>query len=268
MNLGSTIASVAGLPLPGSLRVNPRLAQWLRFRADGYVEVFSGKVELGQGIVTALAQIAADELDVSLDQVRMVPASTLTSPDEAITSGSLSVQESGTALRHACAEARAIYLSAAAARLAVPIETLSVDNGRIVGASGGGTSYWELVDDALLDRDATGQIAPKPSTAHRIVGTSVARRDLSDKIFGRPCFIHDLELPQMLHGRVLRPASTDATLVDIDDTGVWAQAGVIAVVRDGSFIGVLAQSESGADAALKVLAASAKWRQEIGRAHV
>src|SRR5438876_10284700 len=110
----------AGTPLPGSLRVNRKLSQWLKFHRDGYVEVFSGKVEIGQGILTALAQIVAEELDVALAQVRMMPATTARSPDEAVTSGSLSVQESGTALRHACAEARAIYLQAAAAKLDVP----------------------------------------------------------------------------------------------------------------------------------------------------
>ena len=133
-------------PLPASLRVNRRLSQWLKFHADGYVEVFSGKVEIGQGILTALAQIAAEELDVSLAQVRMVRASTAVSPDEAMTSGSLSVQDSGTALRHACAEARAIHLRIAAARLNTAIETLTVDNGNIVGANGASTSYWELAD--------------------------------------------------------------------------------------------------------------------------
>ena len=263
MNLAFNLASgaVAGTPLPGSLRVNRRLAQWLKFHVEGYVEVFSGKVEIGQGILTALAQIAAEELDVSLEQVRMVPASTAISPDEAITSGSLSVQESGTALRHACAEARAIYLNAAAARLGAPIETLSVDGGRIVSATGGETSYWELVDDDLLDRDATGRVAPKPASAHRIVGAPIARLDLGDKVFGAPCFIHDLELPRMLHGRVLRPPSADATLLDLDEAKVRALPNVVTVVRDGSFVGVLAESEAGADAALKELAAGATWRQ-------
>jgi CO/xanthine dehydrogenase Mo-binding subunit len=263
MNLAFNLASgaVAGTPLPGSLRVNRRLAQWLKFHVEGYVEVFSGKVEIGQGILTALAQIAAEELYVSLDQVHMVPASTTISPDEAITSGSLSVQESGTALRHACAEARAIYLNAAAARLGAPIETLSVDNGRIVSASGGETSYWELADDELLDRDATGRVAPKPASAHRIVGAPIARLDLGDKVYGAPCFIHDLELPRMLHGRVLRPPSADAALLDLDEAKVRALPDVVTVVRDGSFVGVVAESEAGADAALKELAAGATWRQ-------
>src|SRR3989454_1028141 len=158
---GAMSGAAASSPLPGSLRGNRRLSQWLRFRADGLVEIFSGKVEIGQGILTALAQIAAEELDVSLAQVRMMPASTAMSPDEAMTSGSLSVQESGTALRHACAEARAIYLSAAAVRLGEPVETFSVDNGRILSTTGGDTSYWELVDNDLLDSDASGQVEPK-----------------------------------------------------------------------------------------------------------
>jgi CO/xanthine dehydrogenase Mo-binding subunit len=247
--------------LPGSLRGNRRLSQWLKFHADGFVEIFSGKVEIGQGILTALAQIAAEELDVSIAQLRMVPASTAMSPDEAITSGSLSVQDSGTALRQACTEARAIYLHAAAARLGEPVESLAVVDGEIVSASGARTSYWQLAEGSLLDRDATGQVAPKPASAHHIVGEAIARLDLPDKIFGRPCFIHDLELPQMLHGRVLRPPFPDATLIDLDESEVCALPGVVAVVRDGSFVGVLAESEAGAEAASQKLAAGATWTQ-------
>src|SRR6202165_3233251 len=203
----------AASPLPGSLSGNRRLSQWLKFHVDGYVEVFSGKVEIGQGILTALAQIAAEELDVSLEQVRMVPASTTISPDEAVTSGSLSIQESGTALRHACAEARAIYVELAASRLETPVAALAVAAGRISAPGGAQTSYWELADDALLDREATGAVAPKAVAAHRIVGAAIERTDLPDKVFGRACFIHDLELPRLLHGRMLRPPSVGATLV-------------------------------------------------------
>jgi len=253
--------AAAGSPLPGSLRGNRRISQWLKFRADGFVEIFSGKVEIGQGILTTLAQIAAEELDVSLAQLRMVPASTAVSPDEAMTSGSLSVQESGTALRHACAEARAIYLSAAAARLGEPVESLTVAEGEIVSASGARTSYWALAAGNLLDHDVTAQVAPKPANAHHIVGEAIARLDLPGKIFGQPCFIHDLELPQMLHGRVLRPPSPGATLIDLDESEVRALPGVVAVVRDGSLVGVLAESEAGADAALQSLAVGATWRE-------
>jgi len=247
--------------LPGSLHVNRRLSQWLRFLPDGSIEVRSGKVEIGQGIATALAQIAAEELDVDIGRIRMLAASTATSPDEAVTSGSLSIQESGTALRYACAEARAIYLEAAAARLGVPAASLSVTDGDIVGASGARSSYAELADDALLEREASASVAPKQVSQHRLVGTPVQRLDLPQKVFGQPRYVHDLELPGMLHARVLRPPSPAATLVALDDTRARALPGVFAVVRDGSFAGVLAESEEIALKALAALAGGASWRQ-------
>lgn len=263
MNLAFRAASgeIDAKPLPGSLRVNPRLSQWLRFHPGGYLEVFSGKVEIGQGILTALAQIVAGELDVTLAQVRMVPASTARSPDEAVTSGSLSVQESGTALRHACAEARAIFLGLAAARLDAPIASLSVVAGRIGAAGAGETSYWDLAADGLLDREATGTVAPRPAHAHGIVGAAIERLDLPAKVFGGACFIHDLELPRMLHGRMLRAPSSGAILLELDEAPVRALRGVVDIVRDGAFIGVLAETEHAAEAAARKLGASAKWQE-------
>jgi CO/xanthine dehydrogenase Mo-binding subunit len=243
--------------LPGSLHVNRCLGQWLRFLPEGLVEVRSGKVELGQGIATALAQIVADELDVAPARVRMIPASTAASPDEAVTSGSLSVQESGTALRYACAEARAIYLEAAAARLGKPLDRLQVIDGEIVAVGGAHTSYWALADERLLDREATGGVAPKSS--HRVVGSSALRLDIPDKAFGRPRFVHDLALPGMLHGRVLRPPSPAAVLLSSDDAKVRALGAV--VVRDGNFLGVLAEREEVALKALDRLRDGAAWNE-------
>jgi len=217
MNLAFRLSAgdAGDLPkLPGSLHVNRRVGQWLRVLPEGIVEARSGKVELGQGILTALAQIVADELDIALARVRMIPASTATSPDEAVTSGSLSVQESGTALRYACAEARAIYLQAAATALRAPVERLKVIDGEIVAVGGAHTSYWALADDALLDREATASVPPK--SEQRLVGTPVLRLDIPDKAFGRPRFVHDLELPGMLHGRVLRPPSPAAVLLSLE----------------------------------------------------
>jgi len=110
--------------LPLSLAANPKLSSWLKFSAQGQVTVTPGKVEIGQGIVTALAQIAADELDVDISRLQMVRASTATSPNEGVTSGSLSVQQSGRALRHVCAEVRQIFLGLASERLGVGIDAL------------------------------------------------------------------------------------------------------------------------------------------------
>ncbi len=245
--------------LPGSLQTNRRLSQWLRLRADGIVEVFSGKVEIGQGILTAVAQIVADELDVDLARVRMVPASTAMSPNEGVTSGSLSVEHSGSALRYACAEARAIYLDAAAQRLGVAAQSLDVQDGAIVGPGNLSTSYWELADDNLLERDATAKIAPKPIAARRVAGTPAPRLDIPDKVFGKPRFIQDLVLPGMLHARVLRPPSPGATLSALDEAAAKDVPGIIAVVRDGSFAGVVAETEEAAQAAVARLGKAATW---------
>ncbi len=247
--------------LPGSLHLNRRLSQWLRFLPDGTIEVHSGKVEIGQGIATALAQIAAEELEVGIARIRMVPASTAGSPNEGVTSGSLSTQESGTALRYACAEARALYLDAAAARLGVPAASLAVADGEIVGFGDARTSYAELADDALLEREASASVAPKDAALHRIVGTSLPRLDLPQKIHGRPRYVHDLELPGMLHARVLRPPSPAAVLIELDDARARALPGVVTVVRDGNFVGLLAEREEIAQQALATLSQGAVWRE-------
>jgi len=247
--------------LPGGLHFNRRLSQWLRFLPDGTIDVRSGKVEIGQGITTALAQIAAEELDVRIERIRMATASTAGSPDEGVTSGSLSIQESGTALRYACAEARAIYLEAAAKRLGVAAESLSIADGEIVAPGGARSSYAELADDALLEREATAGVAPKQGAQHRLVGTPVQRLDLAQKIYGGPCFVHDLELSGMLHARVLRPPSPAATLQSLDDARARALPGVVAVARDGSFVGVLAEREETALQALAALRQGAVWRE-------
>ena len=259
---GQATGGDGNLPrLPGSLQLNRRLSQWLRFLPDGSIEVRPGKVEIGQGIVTALAQIAAEELDVRIERIRMRAASTADSPNEGMTSGSLSVQDSGTALRYACAEARAIYLAAAAQRLGIAAAGLTLSDGEFVSAGGARTSYAELADDALLEREATAGAAPKDAARHRIVGTTLPRLDLPSKVFGQPRFVHDLELPGMLHARVLRPPSPAAVLLTLDDARTRALPGVVAVVREGSFVGVLAEREETAVNALETLRQGASWQE-------
>ncbi len=265
MNLAFRLGAMPddGRPrLPGSLQVNRRLAQWLTLRADGVVEVRSGKVEIGQGILTALAQIVACELDVALHRIRMIPASTATSPDEAVTSGSLSVQESGSALRFAAAEARALYLAEAAARSGIALAVLGVADGEIVaGVEPTGMSYWNLADAQLLEREASAATQPKAAGALAIVGESAPRDDIPDKVFGHPRFIHDLDLPGMLHGTVLRPPSPAAQLEMLDESAARALPGVVAVVRDGSFVGVVGVSAAVVRAALELLRQAARWRE-------
>ena len=262
------MSSAGAVPLlPGSLNANRRLSQWLAIHADGTVWVRSGKVEFGQGIGTALAQIAAEELGVAVSRIHLVPASTAAGPNEGMTAGSLSVQDSGSALRQACAEVRVIYLQAAAKQLnlsAEQIPTLEVVDGSIQvrGDHGGlATSYWALADDALLECEANGQAMPKDAAAHVLTGQPVQRLDLPEKIRGRRRFIHDLTLPGMLYGRVVHPPSPGAVLVDVDLAGVQALPGVVTTVRDGSFLGLIADSDYRAERALNQLAAAAQWRE-------
>ena len=245
--------------LPGSLNANRRLDRWLRVNRDGTVTAFPGKVEIGQGILTALTQIVAEELDVALERVRLAPADTRYSPDEGMTSGSMSITDGGAALRYAAAEARDLLLQRAAARLGVSLEQLSVADGVVSARSGGSVTYWDLASDDLLAREATAEIAPKPASMHTIIGRPVPRHDIPAKVTGTPIYVHDLDLPGMLHGRIARPPSYEARLAGIDETEVSAMPGVVRVVRDGSFLGVVAEREEQAIRALTRLKRMARW---------
>ena len=240
-----------------SLQKNPRLAQWLRINSDGTVSVFSGKVEIGQGILTALSQIAAEELDVAPARIRMIAADTAHGPDEGITSGSQSIQESGTALRLACAHARALLLERASRQLGAPAEQLQVQDGT-VRAGKRSTTYWELAAPDLFECDVDDTAARKPVRDYRLVGKPAARLDLPDKIAGRPRFIQDMILPGMLFGRVVRPPRGFARLVSLDQSKVVTLPGTV-IVRDGSFVGVLCKREETAIAALLALREQSTW---------
>lgn len=245
--------------LPVSLTTNTRLSSWLKFSADDQVTVSTGKVEIGQGIVTALAQIAADELDIDIARVQMVRASTAASPNEGVTSGSLSIQQSGRALRHACADVRQIFLAAASERLGVGVDTLAIDDGTISGPGNVRTSYWELADEVSLDRDVSPDVTAKPFGQRAMAGTSAQRLDIPDKVFARRRFIHDAVLPGMLHGRALRPEVSGAALVKLNEEGARAVAGLVGIVHDGNFAGVVCETEDAAEKALKALRKGATW---------
>ena len=248
------------LTRPGSLEKNPRLSQWLRVHRDGTVSIYSGKVEIGQGILTALAQIAAEELGIAVERIRMVPADTAVSPDEGVTSGSLSIQDSGAALRRACAQARAVLLASAAARLAVSTRDVQVADG-VVRAGGRSASFWECADEALFDREIDDTAALRSPGDYRVVGKPTPRRDLPDKIAGQPRFIQDMALPGMLYGRIVRPPHNFAGLISLDDSKVKSMPGLAAIVRDGAFVGVLAEREDVAISVQRALRLAASWRE-------
>jgi nicotinate dehydrogenase subunit B len=245
--------------LPGSLNNNRMLDAWLRINPDGSATVFTGKVELGQGIVTALAQIAAEELDLPLARVKMISGDTGQTPNEGQTAGSQSIEASGTALRMAGAEVRAMLIELAAKRFGVGADTLKVSDGVITAADGRRVTYGELAGEANLHREATAKVAPKPPAEHKIVGQPIPRRDIPAKVTGGAAYVQDLRLPGMLHGRVVRPPRYGAKLDGFDEAAVKAVPGVVAVVRDGNFLGVIAAREEQAIKAREALKRSARW---------
>jgi len=261
MNPSAALGQIAPVKLPADLQNNKRLDSWLRINPDGTVEVFTGKVELGQGNTTALAQITAEELDVAFGRIRMRPTDTSHSPDESYTAGSASIEAGGSALRYAAADARATLLEMAAQKLSAPVDSLTVDDGVISGSAGTGRmSYWELASAGLLARDVRAGIALKAYSKRRIVGTSVPRIDIPAKVTGGEAYVQDMRLPGMLFGRVARPPSYGAQLTSFDDSSVKAMPGVVTVVRNGRFLGVVARREEQAIAARAVLQRATVWK--------
>ena len=269
---------MSGLPAASpSLTANPRLREWLDLSVDGVVTIRPGKVEYGQGVWTALAQIAAEELDVGLDQVRVAAVSTAGSPDEGVTSGSRSIQDCGGALHQVCAQVRAAFLAEAAGKLGADAAGLTIRRGvatagladtgladtglastglASTGTGQAGLSYWSLDEAALLERAAQLTVAPKAPDQWSVAGRSAPRIDLPDKVTGRPRFLHDQVLPGMLFGRVIRPPAPAATLDGVGQTDL--PAGTV-LVRDGSFLGVIAGTDRVAVAAAQQLAQAARW---------
>jgi nicotinate dehydrogenase subunit B len=257
LSVGPAVPSGAS-KLPADLAANPVLARWLDFSRDGEVTIQIGKVEYGQGIWTALAQVAAEELQVALARVRVAPVSTATSPDEGVTAGSLSVEDSGSALRQACAQARGLLLDAAARGLEVPGAALHVADGQIRTADGPTRlSYWTLAQPGLLDRPAGVPVPSRPPGQWSVAGRSARRLDIPDKVTGRPRFLHDLVLPGMAYGRVVRPPARAAELTGLAAPGLGREA---VLVRDGSFLGVVAGTDRAALRAAGRVAAAARWQ--------
>ena len=240
---------------PESLKAQPRLRQWLGLGPHGQMQAFSGKVDLGQGISQALRLIVAEELRLAPEQVDMVTASTRYSPDEAVTSGSLSVQHSGTALRCAAAHLREACRQAMAERCGVHAQAVACENGQfMVQGMLTRASYSELMTAAMVEAVIDTN---KLTSAHamRDVGmkpTQPLRPDVAAKVFGEFQYIHDLTLPGMCHGMVFRPGTMTAEVIENDMQALVAElrdpqgafhSDILCVHRNGLLLGVLTQSE-------------------------
>jgi nicotinate dehydrogenase subunit B len=229
--------------LPKSILDNPVLARWISFDRPGRVGLCVGKVELGQGITTALAQIAAEELEVSVDRIDSLPVDTDRSPDEAITAGSLSVEVSGAAVRLAAAQARAALLEAAAARLGTDAGALSCRDGGILrNGVATGLDFWSVEVDINWQQPVTGEVPVRPVVDYSVVGTSAPRPDLRVKA---ACggFIHDMALEGMLHVRIVRQPFRLARLARLDEAWLKRRYPEIAVLRKKDFLALVGPDE-------------------------
>ena len=246
---------------PGSLSTTPYLDSWIRIDADGGITVFTGKAELGQGFKTAFQQIAAEELDVPFASLKVVMADTSLTANEGYTSGSHSMQDSGTAIQNAAAQARAVLVEEAAKRLDLSAENLRAENGAVIAPDGRKLSYGQLVANDMLHVQAQASSKLKDPSTFKVMGQSIPRVDIPAKVTGGIAYVQDLRLPGMVHARVLRPPSYGAQLTDCDTAGVERLPGFVRVVRDGNFLAVVARGEFQAVKAMQVLSAAAKWKE-------
>ncbi|MBB3948936.1 xanthine dehydrogenase family protein molybdopterin-binding subunit [Aureimonas jatrophae] len=249
----------AGGARPGSLSQTPRLDSWIRVEADGRITVFTGKAELGQGIRTALWQVAVEELHADPALVTLQTADTSLTPDEGYTAGSQSMAESGTAIRHAGAQVRELLVAAASRRLGLDAGLLRAEYGRILAPDGRSLGFGDVAGDANTAQPAAPRSRLTDPAAFRIIGQSVPRRDLPAKLAGAPAYVQDLRLPGMLHARLVRPPQPRCRLLGVDVAATERMPGIEAVVREGSFLAVVARSEYEAIRGREQLAHDARW---------
>jgi nicotinate dehydrogenase subunit B len=246
----------------GSLSV-VRLGWWgessafetfIKITADGSVTAYNGHVDLGTGIRTALGQIVAEELDVSFARVVVVLGDTSRVPNQGATIASETIQITAVPLRKAAAQARQFLIARAAERLELPAEDLAIEDGLIRGKDNRSVSYGELIADDIIRLELGDDVPVKDVNAYTIVGQSVPRVDLPAKATGELVYVHDVRLPGMLHGRVVRPpyAGVDAgafvgtSLIAVDEASVRDIPGLVAVVSIGDFVGIIAEREENA----------------------
>lgn len=252
-------ATVAGTPLKSMNKAD--VDAWLAVGKDGTITVYSGKVDLGTGTRTALAQMVAEELDVPFSKIEMVMGDTATTIDQGQTAGSLTIPVGGGQLRQAAATARKALVAKAAQQLGASPADLVVQDG-VVTARGGGkrVSYAELIANGRLDMKVDPKVTLKDPKEHKLVGKSIPRVDIPAKLTGEYTYIHDFRVPGMLHARVIRPAAIGSKLQSYDESSVRDVPGFVKVVRKQDFLAVVAKDEwSAVQAARKLKVNWSAW---------
>ncbi|KAA1014310.1 xanthine dehydrogenase family protein molybdopterin-binding subunit [Paraburkholderia panacisoli] len=250
--------------LAGSLKTNPFLDAWIKIDPAGKVTVYTGKVELGTGVRTALLQIAAEELAMAPSLITFLTADTGASPDEGLTAGSHTMADSGSALLNAAAQVRGLLVDAAAERFGVSSSALSVHDAIIKAPDGRTMTYGEAVGAVDLHRMATPASPLKDPATFVTIGTSLPRLDIPAKVTGGPSYVQDMFMPDMLHARVVLPPVYEARLMQTNTSDILEMPGVVKVIRNGSMLAVVAKNEWQAVQAQRALAAGCQW--SAGRA--
>jgi nicotinate dehydrogenase subunit B len=246
---------------PGSLKDAPFLDAWIRIDADGSVTVFTGKAELGQGFKTAAQQIAAEELDVAFESLKVITADTKLTANEGYTSGSHSMQDSGTAIQNAAAQVRELLIAEAARRLELPAENFKTENGAVISSDGRRFGYGDLVATDMLHVQAQPKSKLKDPATYTVMGQPVQRVDIPGKVTGGAAYVQDMRPAGMVHARMVRPPSYGAEITSCNTAAVEKMPGVVKVVRDGNFLAVVAAKEFQAIKAMKALSAATQWRE-------
>ena len=246
--------------LPLSIINNRRLDKWLRFQPDRTVKLAVGKVEIGQGVLIALSQIAAEELDVDVGRIDILSGDTADAPDEGSTSSSQSIEVSGRSVRLISAELRARILGRLAQRLNCAPQELSIEDGTFLqNGNPTGHDYWSFSSPEDFAAEITGTVQPKPPAAYKVVGQPVPRLDLIAKVSGA-AFIHDMVRPDMLHARTLRQPARGATLSALNTAAIERAARApIQIVRTGQFVAFVSPDETAVQRAAVVAPAHATW---------
>jgi CO/xanthine dehydrogenase Mo-binding subunit len=262
-SLSATSANAAGEAAPAKTVAADQVDGFLALDAKGRVTVYSGKVDLGTGIRTAMAQIAAEELSVPLDRVTVIQGDTSLTPDQGITFGSLSIQNGGMQIRQAAATARQALLAQGATKLGIAADAVVVKDG-IVGpkAGGKGVDYAALVGGKDFRLAVDAKAPTKDPKDYTIVGKSVARVDIPGKVYGSFTYMQDFRRKGMLHARVIRPAGMKATLMSWNDFDCHKVAGYVGPVKKGNFLAVLGRTEWAAIAASRAI--DSKWSDWAG----
>jgi nicotinate dehydrogenase subunit B len=251
--------------LPESIKRHPNIDAWLEVLANGQVRIFTGKLELGQGISTAIAQVAAEELDLAMDNIEIILADTVRTPNEGYTVGSGSIEQSAMAVRFAAAAARQKLLELAAQQLNVPIDQLTMNAGKIINNSGErSVSFFQLLNGKQLTDKIQAPVALKPKDSYKLVGKAIPRNDIKRMVRGESVYIQDLRFPDMVHACIVRPPAYEAKLLQLDEKTLQKNIpGILKTVVNGSFAGVIAQEEYQAVKARRWLQQHSKWTAGI-----